>query len=515
MQRSTISVLLFGLALFGLGGSVRLQAQYGGQGPLGGGGPLGQGPMGQDPNGQGPMGQGPMGQGPMGGGGMGIPMPHIHRKHQDKSSTSTTQAQPTLSADGKTVSNDGKTLLVATKDGRTLTLRLNDQTKFTHSGGAIASTKIIPRTTVHIEAAEDSEAYLTATTVDLVKDAPAETTAFGSRPRPGAVNPDGTTPDAEDADLTRPTILNGPDAPNRPILHHGKPKPNESSASSETDDTQSAAVRPAPRPVAAARTVSNQTVSTDSGPSDFTIGDGSTSAARPMRPKADQLIGRTEDWAQTFTNGLPNYVCEQLTTRYMEASRSAGWEAQDLVGAKVVYEDGHETYKDITVDGRKTSKSMLEIGGATSTGEFASVLRSLLSEGSGAQFKYYRSDSIGETLAAVYDFKVPLQRSDWTITIGGQSLRPAYSGSVWIDKKTAQVRRIEMQADNIPPDFPSDSVQSAVDYDVVPLGTTQFLLPVHAENLSCQRGSPVCSKNAIDFRNYHKYSGESTITFGK
>jgi len=47
------------------------------------------------------------------------------------------------------------------------------------------------------------------------------------------------------------------------------------------------------------------------------------------------------------------------------------------------------------------------------------------------------------------------------------------------------------------------------------LGTATFLLPVHAENLSCQRGSPICMKNAIDFRDYHKYSGESTITFDK
>jgi hypothetical protein len=101
------------------------------------------------------------------------------------------------------------------------------------------------------------------------------------------------------------------------------------------------------------------------------------------------------------------------------------------------------------------------------------------------------------------------------VKIGGQSLRPAYSGSVWIDRSTAQVRRIEMQADNIPQDFPLDSVQWAVDYDSVRLGTASFLLPVHAENLSCQRGSTVCTKNAVDFRDYHKYSGESTITFGK
>ena len=43
----------------------------------------------------------------------------------------------------------------------------------------------------------------------------------------------------------------------------------------------------------------------------------------------------------------------------------------------------------------------------------------------------------------------------------------------------------------------------------------QYLLPVHAENLSCQRGTSYCSKNTIDFRNYHKYTGESSITFEK
>ncbi|HSU29723.1 MAG TPA: hypothetical protein VLJ11_00690 [Bryobacteraceae bacterium] len=491
MQRFAIYVILFGLTA-----SLAMLGQYGGQGPIG----------------NGPLGQGPMGQGPMGGG--GIPIPHRHKKGQQDSSTKDTQ--PTLSADGKTVSNDGKTLVVNTKDGRTLTLRLNDRTKFTHSGTGISAGKIVPGTTVRVEAAEDQEAYLTATSVDLVKDAPASApaSAHGGTPAAGAVpqpaNPDGTAPDEEDAELTRPTILNSPDAPNRPILRHGRPRRSTASATADDDSSApDASAKPKPKPVAARQAAD------DNGSSDFTIGENTGSAPRSVTPKRDALLDRTREWAQTFTNGLPNFVCEQMTTRYMEVSRSAGWEAHDVVAAKVVYEDGRESYKDISIDGHKTSKSMLEIGGATSTGEFASVLRSLLADRSGAQFKFYRSDSIAGTPAAVYDFKVPLQLSDWTITIGGQSLRPAYSGSIWVDRKTAEVRRIEMQADNIPQDFPSDSVQMAVDYDSVPLGTSKFLLPVHAENLSCQRGSPVCSKNAIDFRNYHKFSGESTITFGK
>jgi hypothetical protein len=32
--------------------------------------------------------------------------------------------------------------------------------------------------------------------------------------------------------------------------------------------------------------------------------------------------------------------------------------------------------------------------------------------------------------------------------------------------------------------------------------------------LSCERNSANCTRNVIEFRNYHKYTGESTITFG-
>ncbi len=199
----------------------------------------------------------------------------------------------------------------------------------------------------------------------------------------------------------------------------------------------------------------------------------------------------------------------------MEESKSAGWQALDVVTAKVVYEDGKENYREITVGGKRTNKSMLDLGGSTSTGEFASTLYSLFSDASHAQFKFYQSATVGETPAAIYDFKVPLHNSDWLTKIGGQALKPAYSGSVWIDRSTAQVRRIEMQGDNIPKDFPLDSLQWAVDYENVRLGTGMFLLPVHAENLFCQRGSTICFKNEIDFRDYHKFSGESTITFDK
>jgi hypothetical protein len=98
--------------------------------------------------------------------------------------------------------------------------------------------------------------------------------------------------------------------------------------------------------------------------------------------------------------------------------------------------------------------------------------------------------------------------------MASQTFVPGYGGSIWIDPKNGRVLRIEMQARGLPSQFPSDHVEMALDYEYVRLGgTEQFLLPTHSENLACQRGTALCSKNSIDFRNYHKYSGESTIEF--
>ncbi len=441
----------------------------------------------------------------MGRGGISLPS-RGHKKSQKQ-----TDQQPTITAEGHTVSNDGKKLLVATEDGRTLTMTINPNTKWTKSGKDLPASQFVPRTTVHVEAAEDDEAFLTAVSVNLLKEAPADE-PVGDRIQVAGKE---RTAVPEDEEMARPTIMKAPEAPGRPVLRRGAPKNSGSTDDPDAPSPELVTNKPAPNKSASS---SGKSVSApDSKPKDesidFTLDANSEAAAKKHTSANDQLIDRTREWAMTFTNGLPNFLCQQSTTRYIEQSRSEGFNPVDVVTAKVLYEDGHEKYSEITVGGKRTNKGMMELGGSTSTGEFASVLAGLFQPATQTEFKFYQSTTVARQPAVIFDFKVALHNSDWTIQVGGQSLRPAFSGSIWIDKETAQVRRIEMQADNIPKDFPDDTVASAVDYEEVSLGTTKFLLPVHAENLSCQRGSTICSKNTIDFRDYHKYTGESTIEF--
>jgi hypothetical protein len=234
----------------------------------------------------------------------------------------------------------------------------------------------------------------------------------------------------------------------------------------------------------------------------------------PANPRL-LFIEKAREVAGSFVEGLPNYVCQENTTRYASETRVPSWNVIDLVSAEVVYENGKESYRNLTINGKPTKKPPEE-SGAWSTGEFGTILANLFSPGTDAKFKYAQDDTIAHLAASVYDFQVTRPRSSWRIWVPGQYILPAYKGSVWIDKQSAHALRIEMQAKDIPEEFPRISVETAVDFEYISLGTPEkFLLPVHAEVLSCARGSNECDRNVIEFRNYHKFTGESTIKFNQ
>ena len=232
-------------------------------------------------------------------------------------------------------------------------------------------------------------------------------------------------------------------------------------------------------------------------------------STRPLNP-AESLIERAREAAFEFSEKLPNFICEEFMARFTQRGREKEMPL-DVVSAEIVYEDRQESYRNVKINNRPTDKGLEEIGGSWSTGEFASTLVELFHPNTDAQFRSGGASSISGFSAQVYDFQVRKENSHWMLHSGSQSLVAAYRGSVWVDPKTARVLRIEIQARNIPPDFPTDTVESAVDYSYVMIGGKSFLLPAHAESLGCERGTSRCSHNIIDFRNYHEFKSEIKI----
>jgi hypothetical protein len=230
---------------------------------------------------------------------------------------------------------------------------------------------------------------------------------------------------------------------------------------------------------------------------------------RSLSP-SESLIERARDAAFEFSEKLPNFICEEFMSRNNQRGR--GDETPlDIVSAEIIYENGHETYRNVKINDRPTDTNIEQIGGSWSTGEFATTLLDLFHPDTDAHFQSGGASAIAGLAAQVFDFEVRREKSSWMLHVGSQTITPAYGGSVWVDPKTARVLRIEMEARDIPTDFPMDSVESAVDYSYVTIGGTTFLLPVHAESLGCERGTNLCSHNVIDFRNYHEYTSSIKI----
>ncbi len=234
-------------------------------------------------------------------------------------------------------------------------------------------------------------------------------------------------------------------------------------------------------------------------------------APAPAAALLDPVIEDARAAAQTFSATLPNYLVQQHTTRYFSNTRPAKWQAVDVVSADVVSQGGKEEYRNITING-KVSKKPIEETGAWSTGEFTQTLQDILSPATAAVFVKRSEQRIANRQALVYGYTVKQTNSHWSIHAPDKrTYRPAYKGSLWIDKETHRVMRIEQQTLTMPEDFPFDKTEATLDYDFVRIGTQSFLLPAHGENLICQRGTSQCSRNSIDFRNYRKFGAESNI----
>jgi hypothetical protein len=458
------------------------------------------------------------GQYPYPGGGPTVPGIPIPRKGNTQPPKDASEPLPNFR--GKLKQMDAKTITLELGDNRVLEFKRTDKTKFYKNGDELKSPDFKPGDQVSIEGPEDSHGYMVAVNVYWEKSAAAA--AQSGNDKDGAVDtwkdaPGESGPAAAEkaTEMAPPPAKPAPDDPGPPKLQRGKP-----ADASREHATAPPADAPASNPVAA-----NMPPPGPGGtpapppetaaPSQPSVVRGEEDSIPSFLRSEDPLIRKAANAALDFTETLPNYVCQEMMARYQSESTPANFQAIDVVSTEVVYENGKEDYRNITVNGKASKKSMEDTGGSWSTGEFGTVLIDLFSPATAADFHFQRDSRAGSVLAKMYEFDVARENSHWSVHAGSQMYVPAYSGAVWIDPKTSRVLRIEMAAKGMPGEFPLDHVESATDYEYIRLGDAQqYLLPVHAETLSCQRGSNLCAKNIIDFRNYHKYTGESNIKFG-
>jgi hypothetical protein len=220
------------------------------------------------------------------------------------------------------------------------------------------------------------------------------------------------------------------------------------------------------------------------------------------------------EYALNFSKNLPDYICTQMTRRFYDPTGKEAWRRADEIATKLSYFDQKEKYQVILFNGAPTEKSMDQLGGTTSQGEFGSLLKGIFEARTAAEFHWERWGQLRGHLCHVYKYTVDQEHSEWSIYDGEAktSVVPAYEGEIFVDTDTTEVLRVSLESVNIPSDFRVRVAKSVLDYDYQTISGQKFLLPMKlVTRLDDNRH--YLSRNDVEFRNYRKFSADTVLTF--
>jgi hypothetical protein len=225
-----------------------------------------------------------------------------------------------------------------------------------------------------------------------------------------------------------------------------------------------------------------------------------------------EFLENTRGKALGYTEQLPNFICTQITQRFVRFL-PGGWRQDDNFVAELSYYDGREHYKLLTVSNKITTDMTIEkMSGTTSRGEFGTILRALFEPSTKASFRLEGADQTNGHDTVRLGFQVSLETSQYTIEYNKlQTIVAAYRGRCWVDPTSHNVVRLESKAMNIPESFPVTRAESSVDYDLAEIAGIKYWLPVHAEVLLAEGATKIQTKNVIEFKKYRKFGAEIKI----
>jgi hypothetical protein len=258
------------------------------------------------------------------------------------------------------------------------------------------------------------------------------------------------------------------------------------------------------------------------------LGDASKNLAPPPPPPVKPVVSAIpppdsieqkkirqdmEDYAREYSSHLPNYICTQVVRRSVDPGSTGFWHQMDTVTIKLTYFEQHEKYEVVMMNNRIVNNVNYEsLQGATSEGEFGSMMKEIFEPGTHTEFEWDRWGTLRGKRMHVFSYRVAQPNSKWSILYEKTDrMTPGYHGLIYVDKDMLSIMRITLEADDIPPLFPVQMARTTLDYDFIDISGHQFVLPLKS-SMEMRAGREMV-KNENEYRLYRKYGAETTITY--
>jgi hypothetical protein len=235
----------------------------------------------------------------------------------------------------------------------------------------------------------------------------------------------------------------------------------------------------------------------------------------PSSEEQAQILAEIRENAINYTNSLPNYICARVTERKFDPRGGDSWRVADTVQEQLTFFDHEEKLKVISVSGRliTTTIEHNQLGGASSSGEFGTLLYEVFNADTDTDFSWDHWATLRGKRMYVFGYKVRTARSKYTIYHyeSRRKIVAGYRGLIYADTDSKQVMRLTLDCEDLPADYPIQQVSLVLDYKPQMISDREFILPYHSDLHS--REGQFMVWNETTFRNYRRYSADTSITF--
>jgi len=213
-------------------------------------------------------------------------------------------------------------------------------------------------------------------------------------------------------------------------------------------------------------------------------------------------------YAVTLPQKMPNFVCEQMTSRFIGENRVP----TDLIVANVRYEDGNETYSEIKLNGKPAPDAISNTSGLWATGVFEGNLKNIFDPENEPKFEFAGQTTMGDRVAWIFTYSIAEQKHRlWQLRAEDQVTAPSYEGEIWVDQESGAVVRFRSTAVGIPSGFPIERAELMIDYrDVQFADGTAFVLPA-SSTTATKYQSQDATRNVVKFEGCHKFRAKTRI----
>jgi hypothetical protein len=234
-------------------------------------------------------------------------------------------------------------------------------------------------------------------------------------------------------------------------------------------------------------------------------------AGKPVHDDPDALLEKIQSRTAEHLAQLPHYTCHEVINRLVR--RGSTWIRRDTVEIEVAF-IGHEEFFARSGEDHFDEKVIDRVvpNGTIGNGVFGSVEQIVFSPNV-AEFQYAGTGKKEGRQTVRFNFRVPLEKSQFLVKHGSNESLAPYEGSVWVDAETFDLVRVDLQVKQIPRYVGLRWIEETMHYESMKIGSESVLLPRRSE-LAVTDDAGNYGLNMVELQQCREFKTDSVVKYG-